>query len=711
MAVVDGRRWLLQKRVRAVWLRLRERRFLVPILSVIAVVGFALIFVATFSPRLFGSEHFTFDLPSLEKDVHAKPGAPGLQAPPSPGIDHQLDGLEGEDGSKVLQGIEGSNGVGVPSQLRSLERRVLKVHRDEKNEINFYQVPNLRERAEIFGRPDATHLHGQIGKDPRTGVTFWQPQKPLTRKMTAKELEDAHRGFCFNTVVSRSLPLDRPAPSHAGTQCSSFDWLGEATKLQSTRSTQSTQSTSSIGSRLPKADVIIVFHNEDLSVLLRSVHSILNTAPPSLLGEILLVNDDSSVKTHPWLFDELPRAMAYLPKTRLVHLTKRRGLMVARMEGAKLARNKILVFLDSHIECEPRWLEPMVYEIVKDRKTIVTPLIHSIEADSFQYLSNFVGAVGFSWGMGQTHPHRDAYEFEPVMSPAMAGGLFAAERQWFYEDLGGYDKEMRLYGGEEIEIGFKTWLCGGRIVALPCSRIGHVFRTPKFWKGQVYKVPFDEIIRNKRRAAAVWLDEFFPLADLALSSLPESNPLGDISEAQSLRTKLSCKPFKWMLENVATEVFVPQDMERSELGALKNPRFNACLDTLSSGEAEDEFAGVYGCHGLHGSQAFLLSPKEGLIRAASKSYSACLQPGKKNLPGTLTLSASCDASKGKWIRNPQTKQMVYSTHEESRSLDNCLTARRLNEADSPKLRAKSGFAVFFSPCEPGNEAQEWVWEF
>ena len=44
---------------------------------------------------------------------------------------------------------------------------------------------------------------------------------------------------------------------------------------------------------LPKASVIIAFHNEGWSTLLRTVHSVIATSPPQFLQEVVMVDDFS----------------------------------------------------------------------------------------------------------------------------------------------------------------------------------------------------------------------------------------------------------------------------------------------------------------------------------------------------------------------------------------------------------------------------------
>lgn len=66
---------------------------------------------------------------------------------------------------------------------------------------------------------------------------------------------------------------------------------------------------------LPTASVVIIFHNEVFSVLLRTIHSILRTSPQNLLKDIIVVDDFSSI-------DETKDKLEYYIQTRLPRKVK-----------------------------------------------------------------------------------------------------------------------------------------------------------------------------------------------------------------------------------------------------------------------------------------------------------------------------------------------------------------------------------------------------
>lgn len=109
---------------------------------------------------------------------------------------------------------------------------------------------------------------------------------------------------------------------------------------------------------LPSVSVIIIFHNEHLSTLLRTCYSVWNRTPVKLLTEIILVDDASTIED---LGNDLGEYIeAYMPIVKLIRLEKRSGLIKARIEGAKIAKSETLVFLDSHCEAYHNWLPPLL---------------------------------------------------------------------------------------------------------------------------------------------------------------------------------------------------------------------------------------------------------------------------------------------------------------------------------------------------------------
>lgn len=397
----------------------------------------------------------------------------------------------------------------------------------------------------------------------------------------------------------------------------------------------------------------MVFHNEHMPTLLRSVHSVLNLSPADLLEEVLLVDDASRPEEQKFperqwkrLRAELEDHVLHLPKVTLYRLQARRGLMKARMEGVWHAKGEIIVCLDSHVEVTPGWLEPLLFRISEDRTRLVVPSIDGIDTEDFSYSVFGLGMVSFNWQLNQKPRERPEGEDSLAPSSVLCGGLFAVDRSWFLH-LGGYDPELRIYGGEEMELGFSAWQCGGSVVHEPCSHVGHIWRSHRYWPHQAYEIDTNEVVRNRLRVAEVWLDEYKTLVHLAGPPLYRQRSLGDVTGRRNMRQRLGCKSFDWYLDNVATEIFAPRlspvDAGR---GSLRSLNGQACLDTRFEDMMGAEI-GAAPCKNEHGNQELILE-SGGLVRLPLTGFCLGVAEDCSNEkgPGRCTAKpvlAACDS--------------------------------------------------------------------
>lgn len=289
----------------------------------------------------------------------------------------------------------------------------------------------------------------------------------------------------------------------------------------------------------------------------------------------------------------------YFTKVHLRRLPERAGLIRARLYGARFATGAVLAFLDSHCEVNRAWLEPLLGRIARSPATIACPIIDLIDADTLQYRASPLVRGGFNWGL---HFRWDSVEelnspedfIRPVPSPTMAGGLFAVGRRYFHQ-LGGYDEGMRIWGGENLELSFRVWMCGGRLEIVPCSRVGHIFRRRRPYgdgdgddKNKGTRVQQDTLAYNSLRVAHVWMDEYkvggggggggggdkklMIIKLMILFHSPQKYFLasrsdlagmdyGDIQSRVELRhRRLNCSTFEWYLRTVYPELQTPDQV-------------------------------------------------------------------------------------------------------------------------------------------------------
>eukprot|EP00090_Calanus_glacialis_P045645 TRINITY_DN8611_c0_g1_i1.p1 TRINITY_DN8611_c0_g1~~TRINITY_DN8611_c0_g1_i1.p1 ORF type:complete len:759 (+),score=153.42 TRINITY_DN8611_c0_g1_i1:17-2293(+) len=369
--------------------------------------------------------------------------------------------------------------------------------------------------------------------------------------------------------------------------------------------------------KLPSTSVIICFHNEAWSTLTRSVYSVLSRSPDHLLHEIILV-DDASTMEH--LHERLEQFVLSTPKVKLIRLSSRQGLVRTRMAGIRAAEAEVLTFLDSHIEATTGWLEPLLDRVARNYKTVATPVIEAIDEKTFQYkfvtmdlMGTFNWRLEFDWSpISDEQQASREHRWAPYNSPTMAGGLFAINKAWF-EEIGLYDEGMEIWGGENIEMSFRQWMCGGSIEIVPCSRVGHVFRS---WSPYPWRTDINVLTYNPLRVAEVWMDDYrFLYYDrYGRWDKPLQNRVGyfgDVQPRRDLRESLQCNSFQWYLDNVAVDV--PQHHLIAS-GEIFNKDTKQCLDQEDKVDHIGKHVGLHQCHLTGGNQYWMFRTDGKILR-------------------------------------------------------------------------------------------------
>ncbi|XP_036280660.1 polypeptide N-acetylgalactosaminyltransferase 10 isoform X2 [Pipistrellus kuhlii] len=454
----------------------------------------------------------------------------------------------------------------------------------------------------------------------------------------AERVDQAYRENGFNIYVSDKISLNRSLPDIRHPNCNSKRYL----------------------ETLPNTSIIIPFHNEGWSSLLRTVHSVLNRSPPELVAEIVLV-DDFSDREH--LKKPLEDYMAHFPSVRILRTKKREGLIRTRMLGASAAIGDVITFLDSHCEANVNWLPPLLDRIARNRKTIVCPMIDVIDHDDFRYETQAGDAMrgAFDWEMYYKRipipPElQKADPSDPFESPVMAGGLFAVDRKWFWE-LGGYDPGLEIWGGEQYEISFK----------------------------------------NLKRVAEVWMDEY---AEHIYQRRPEYRHLsaGDVAAQKKLRSSLNCKSFKWFMTQIAWDLpkfYPPVEPPAAAWGEIRSVGTGLCVDTKHGAAGSplrlESCVRGRGEAAWNNMQVFTFTWRED-IRPGDPQHTKkfCFDAVSHTSPATLY---DCHGMKGNQLWRYRKDKSLY--HPVSGSCMDC---------------SESDHRIFMNICNPSSPTQQWLFE-
>jgi GT2 family glycosyltransferase len=231
--------------------------------------------------------------------------------------------------------------------------------------------------------------------------------------------------------------------------------------------------------------VIVATHNEG-ELLHRTVTALLASLAAD--AEVVVVDDRSSDGSTESLDVATPRL-------RMIRTRERIGVAAARNLGACAAIGSLLVFSDAHVKPDADWAMHFEQALADSSVGAVGPAILAMGGPSDAgYGRRWKdAALNAQWLRCQgDHPY-------PV---PMLGGGFLAMRRNVFEETGGFDTGLLLWGGEDLELCARLWMLDYACLVLPTVRVAHHFRARS-----PSRVPWDVVLHNLLRIAVVHFGE------------------------------------------------------------------------------------------------------------------------------------------------------------------------------------------------------------
>ncbi len=189
--------------------------------------------------------------------------------------------------------------------------------------------------------------------------------------------------------------------------------------------------------------------------------------------EIILVDNNSSD-------DSIDFVKKFYPSVIIIQLEKNYGFAEPNNIGAKKASGELLLFLNNDTIVKPNFITELVKVIKTDSKIAICQSFLLKPNGEIDSSGDFVDTLGRAYSS-----RKKVSEVREILSARGAAMLIRKES---FFDLGQFDKKF-FANYEDVDIGWRAWLWGYRVVLVPSSVVYHV-------GGQTTKKNTNEIIFN-----------------------------------------------------------------------------------------------------------------------------------------------------------------------------------------------------------------------
>jgi len=231
---------------------------------------------------------------------------------------------------------------------------------------------------------------------------------------------------------------------------------------------------------------------------------------------------------------------------------KGEGIFEARNTGVQACTNaSVLVFLDSGLRVLNGWLAPLLHQVKTNPNIVAVPFMDSIRDEKPErvgpanptLVGGFDTDLNFKWKEVEGPPDNHLSPQVRLKTPAIFGNAFAVSKTW-YKLMGQNRPDYSDWGVQMLEFSLKTWLCGGEIFTLPCSRVAQKLK--EFPNG-FSRLGDDTIGKQKAAVKHVWMQQSRDKGKY------NADP-GRVKLEKKAKNDLRCREFAWFTSYLDTKL-------------------------------------------------------------------------------------------------------------------------------------------------------------
>ena len=205
---------------------------------------------------------------------------------------------------------------------------------------------------------------------------------------------------------------------------------------------------------LPKISIIIVNYNGK-ELLQKCLESLFKTDYENF--EVILVDNNSTDGSIEFVTKNYPKII-------VIKLDSNKGFAEPNNVGAKIAKGEHLLFLYNDTVTTSNFISEMVKVLQKDEQVAICQSLLLRPNGDVDSSGDFIDKIGIVYN--------SKTKIDQIKEVSSARGACMMIRKKIFDKLGGFDEKF-FFSFEDVDLGWRSWILGYKVVIAPNSIVYH----------------------------------------------------------------------------------------------------------------------------------------------------------------------------------------------------------------------------------------------